>query len=306
MLHKVTTIVTSVAAPVVVVAAGGQSLPALSPGVEVARDERPNQGPMEGLRVGLSRLKEHGCGAAFVTGCDYPFLAAEWARHMIRLWRETQAAGSAAPMVLAARTGGRVHPLVAVYGVTALARVEAMLAEGRRGMHALLDRCGYAVVEEARVAAVPGGLDSYFNVNTREELEAAVRVGRPAVKPGVLGSVGKKFARGGCAGATESERRMAGIMRLTDVEVAEALSDLAGWGLREGKFHREFKFADFVEAWGFMSRVALVAERMNHHPEWSNVWNKVEIELTTHDAGGLSEKDVEFAKKISAIAAGKA
>jgi 4a-hydroxytetrahydrobiopterin dehydratase len=65
-------------------------------------------------------------------------------------------------------------------------------------------------------------------------------------------------------------------------EIAKRLTELAGWTLREGKLHREYKFADFVEAFGFMTSVALVAERMNHHPEWFNVWSTVAVDLTTH------------------------
>ena len=77
---------------------------------------------------------------------------------------------------------------------------------------------------------------------------------------------------------------------------------LSGWQLLDGKLHREYKFRNFVEAWGFMSRVALVAEKMNHHPEWFNVWNTVRIDLSTHEAGGLSSRDVELAKEINALA----
>lgn len=64
---------------------------------------------------------------------------------------------------------------------------------------------------------------------------------------------------------------------------------------------RSFRFADFSQAWGFMARVALLAESQGHHPEWSNVWNKVDITLTTHDAGGLSAKDVALARGIDAL-----
>ena len=81
-----------------------------------------------------------------------------------------------------------------------------------------------------------------------------------------------------------------------------ALSDLKlrGWAVVDGRdaIVKEFRFADFIEAWGFMSRVALIAEKMNHHPEWSNVYNRVEVTLTTHDAGGLSALDVELAEKM--------
>ncbi len=90
--------------------------------------------------------------------------------------------------------------------------------------------------------------------------------------------------------------------RLTEAEIAEALQGLAGWQIKGGKLHREFAFSDFNEAFGFMSRVALAAERMDHHPEWFNVWNRVQVELTTHDAGGISEKDLEMASFLNEIA----
>ena len=81
-----------------------------------------------------------------------------------------------------------------------------------------------------------------------------------------------------------------------------ALSDLKqrGWAVVDGRdaIVKEFRFGDFIEAWGFMSRVALIAEKMNHHPDWSNVYNRVEVTLTTHDAGGLSALDVELAEKM--------
>ena len=73
------------------------------------------------------------------------------------------------------------------------------------------------------------------------------------------------------------------------------------WIIKEEKLHREFKFPDFVAAFGFMSQVAILAERANHHPEWSNVYNKVVINLTTHEAGGISKRDFELAHEISAL-----
>ncbi|MFZ9270505.1 MAG: 4a-hydroxytetrahydrobiopterin dehydratase [Prochlorococcaceae cyanobacterium] len=76
---------------------------------------------------------------------------------------------------------------------------------------------------------------------------------------------------------------------------------LPQWSLLNGKLHRELRFADFNEAFGFMSRVALIAETLGHHPEWYNVWNKVVIDLTTHDAGGLSSLDLELAQRIDAL-----
>ncbi len=90
--------------------------------------------------------------------------------------------------------------------------------------------------------------------------------------------------------------------RLDDAAVQAALATLPGWTLRGGKLRLERRFADFSQAWGFMSRVALLAEAMNHHPEWTNVWNRVTIELTTHDAGGLTRLDVELATKIDGLA----
>lgn len=92
---------------------------------------------------------------------------------------------------------------------------------------------------------------------------------------------------------------------LTPKEREAALADLACWTPgREGKaIERRFVFADFVEAFGFMTRVALLAEKADHHPEWSNVYNRVEIALTTHDAGGLSERDIALAKEIDALIA---
>ena len=92
--------------------------------------------------------------------------------------------------------------------------------------------------------------------------------------------------------------------RLTGKTRSKALASLKKWKEVPGRdaIQRSLKFADFNEAWGFMTRVALAAEKADHHPEWSNVYNKVEIVLSTHDAGGLSEKDVALAKFIDSIA----
>ena len=88
---------------------------------------------------------------------------------------------------------------------------------------------------------------------------------------------------------------------LTPAQIAALPSDLPAWSLLEGRLERELRFADFVEAFGFMTKVALVAEAMGHHPEWSNVWNRVTIALTTHDTGGLSDLDVALARRIDAL-----
>ncbi len=79
---------------------------------------------------------------------------------------------------------------------------------------------------------------------------------------------------------------------------------LPGWRLADGRdaIHKTFKFTDFSEAFGFMSRAALVAEKMDHHPEWSNVWNRVDVTLSTHSAGGLTELDLELAEAMDKIA----
>lgn len=91
------------------------------------------------------------------------------------------------------------------------------------------------------------------------------------------------------------------VRKLSDQEITEGLEKLSGWGLAEGKLHFERKFKDFVEAFGFMTRVAILAEKMNHHPEWFNVYHTVKIDLTTHDAGGISERDLELAGKINKL-----
>lgn len=93
------------------------------------------------------------------------------------------------------------------------------------------------------------------------------------------------------------------IPRLTDAERAAALAGLPGWSLRADglAIMRDFKFADFSEAFAFMTRVALHAEKADHHPEWSNVYNRVQVTLTTHDAGGLSTRDVKMAQAIDAL-----
>ena len=94
------------------------------------------------------------------------------------------------------------------------------------------------------------------------------------------------------------------IARLSDDQRKAALADLPGWTLREDGLAivRAFRFADFVAAFGFMTKVALLAEKADHHPEWFNVYDRVDITLTTHDAGGLSQRDVALAKAIDALA----
>ena len=88
---------------------------------------------------------------------------------------------------------------------------------------------------------------------------------------------------------------------LTEAETAALAASLPQWRVADGALRRSFRFADFSAAWAFMSRVALLAERHDHHPEWSNVYNRVEIALTTHDAGGLSQRDIKLAQAIDLL-----
>jgi 4a-hydroxytetrahydrobiopterin dehydratase len=105
----------------------------------------------------------------------------------------------------------------------------------------------------------------------------------------------------GRGGARRKEDEAMGREKLNEQQVAEAVAKLPGWSIRNGVLHREFVFKDFVEAFGFMARVALAAEAMNHHPDWSNSWNRVSISLITHSAGGLTTNDFELATKIQGL-----
>jgi len=89
---------------------------------------------------------------------------------------------------------------------------------------------------------------------------------------------------------------------LSPQDLDAALRELPGWQIENGKLHRQFRFPSFVEAFGFMSSTALVAESMGHHPEWFNVYNRVTVDLTTHDAGGITMKDVQLARRMSELA----
>lgn len=108
------------------------------------------------------------------------------------------------------------------------------------------------------------------------------------------------------AGAWQDERQQANsnmaAKKLSDKEIEAALDALPGWSLANGKLHREYKFADFVHAFGFMATAAVAIEKRNHHPEWSNVWNRVTVDLTTHDAGGITRNDVDLAGFLEELA----
>ncbi|HEY9485616.1 MAG: 4a-hydroxytetrahydrobiopterin dehydratase [Nitrososphaeraceae archaeon] len=86
--------------------------------------------------------------------------------------------------------------------------------------------------------------------------------------------------------------------KLSGNELDEIVRNMKGWELKDEKLQKSFKFTNFVEAFGFMTRIALEAERMNHHPEWSNVYNNVTIKLSTHDAGGITDYDIKLAEII--------
>ncbi len=89
--------------------------------------------------------------------------------------------------------------------------------------------------------------------------------------------------------------------KLTESEIQQKLEQMPGWTVQEGKLHKELQFDSFVTAFGFMTQLALIAESMNHHPEWFNVYNRVTIDLMTHDAGGISELDFQLAQQADIL-----
>lgn len=95
---------------------------------------------------------------------------------------------------------------------------------------------------------------------------------------------------------------MAPLARIPDSQIESALGGLPGWTVAGGKLHREYRFGDFAQAFGFMAAAALRAEAMGHHPEWSNVYNRVTVDLVTHDSGGITRKDLELAGAFEEIA----
>ena len=91
------------------------------------------------------------------------------------------------------------------------------------------------------------------------------------------------------------------MMRLSESDIDEELKKLSGWNVKDGKLHKEFKFDNFNQAFGFMTRAAMEIEKMNHHPEWFNVYNRITVELTTHDAGGITKNDVNLARILNSL-----
>ena len=92
------------------------------------------------------------------------------------------------------------------------------------------------------------------------------------------------------------------MIRLSQEDIDEELKNLSGWKILNEKLHKEFQFEDFSQAFGFMTRAAIECEKMNHHPEWFNVYNRITIDLTTHDAGGITKNDVNLAKILNSLA----
>ena len=89
--------------------------------------------------------------------------------------------------------------------------------------------------------------------------------------------------------------------KLSDQELSGSIKELSGWAVKNEKLHREFRFADFGHAMGFMTTAAVQIDKMNHHPEWFNVYNRVVVDLTTHDAGGITERDLKLARLLDSI-----
>lgn len=92
------------------------------------------------------------------------------------------------------------------------------------------------------------------------------------------------------------------MTRLSQDQIETRLAEIPGWELAEGKLHRELKFRNFVEAFGFMAKVALAAEKLDHHPDWSNSWNRVVIDIASHSAGGITEQCFELAAAVNRAA----
>ncbi len=91
------------------------------------------------------------------------------------------------------------------------------------------------------------------------------------------------------------------MMKLSSEQILEQLKSLRGWSIKDEKLHKDFEFESFNQAFGFMTRAAMEIEKMNHHPEWFNVYNKLTVDLMTHDAGGITENDVQLAKILNSL-----
>ena len=91
------------------------------------------------------------------------------------------------------------------------------------------------------------------------------------------------------------------MMRVSEAEIIEELKKLEGWNIKDNKLHKEFQFDSFNQAFGFMTRAAMEIEKMNHHPEWFNVYNRITVDLTTHDAGGITNNDINLARILNSL-----
>jgi len=91
------------------------------------------------------------------------------------------------------------------------------------------------------------------------------------------------------------------MIRLSQIDIDEQLKDLPGWSIVNEKLHKEFQFESFNQAFGFMTRAAMEIEKINHHPEWFNVYNRITTELTTHDAGGITKNDINLARLLNSL-----
>ena len=91
------------------------------------------------------------------------------------------------------------------------------------------------------------------------------------------------------------------MFRLSEEQLSTELSGLQGWRVVNGKLHKDFVFHDFIEAFGFMCKAAIHIEKMNHHPEWFNVYNKISVDLVTHDAGGITQNDISLARTLNSL-----
>lgn len=91
------------------------------------------------------------------------------------------------------------------------------------------------------------------------------------------------------------------MMKLSSEQISDELKNLSGWIVKDEKLHKDFEFNTFNEAFGFMTRAAMEIEKMNHHPEWYNVYNRLSVDLTTHDAGGITSNDIQLAKILNAL-----
>ena len=91
------------------------------------------------------------------------------------------------------------------------------------------------------------------------------------------------------------------MMKLSEIQIVEELKKLEGWEIKDNKLHKEIQFESFNQAFGFMTRAAMEIEKMNHHPEWFNVYNRITIDLTTHDAGGITNNDINLARILNSL-----